>query len=217
MNFRFFASMVATLFFACPWMARAEPPAPAQFSATAEIYELPQAEAVAWQEKYDLAPGPDRRQMVRALRAGGSDVVKTVGFARRVCVADKPSTVETVEEYRYPTHFVAKDGFAVPSDFEITKLGCTMTLKVSASKSGPLLDVDADIHDVSLFDTQHYAASKIDQPGSIAQPDFSRHAVSTHFQLTANEPKLVGVYSPYHDEKAAPVLRLVFVTVGPER
>lgn len=209
------ACVVAILILAHPRIARAEPPS--QVNATVEIYELPQPEAITWQEKYEKASDAERQKLIHDLRVENFGEVKTIGFAHRLCTVNESSTVETVEMYHYPTHFETKDGFASPSDFEMNKIGCTMTLKVAAAKDENRFAVDTNIRDVALLATQRYPASKTDQPGSIEQPAFAFHSITTRFQLAANVPKLVSVYSPYRDDKSAHVLRLVFVTVGPDR
>ena len=70
---------------------------------------------------------------------------------------------------------------------------------------------------MALFLTQRYSASKTDQPGSIEQPVFTTQKISTRFQLVSGVSKLISVYAPYKDEKAPAVLRLVFVTIRPDR
>ncbi len=215
MALRLLAFALGTFVFARPWTMLAAPPA--QVSATVEIYELPQAEAIAWQEKYEKASDSDRQKLIHDLRVENFGEVKTVGFGYRLCTMNEQSTVETVEMYRYPTRFETKDGFASPSEFEMNKIGCTMTLKILPANDENHFAVDTNIRDVALLNTQRYPASKTDQPGSIEQPNFAVNSVTSRFQLTAGVPKLVSIYSPYHDEKTAHALRLVFATVGPDR
>ena len=127
---------------------------PGQVDAGVEIYELPQAEAVAWQKTFEESAEPDPQKLVSQLRAGATSQARTIGLGQRTCALDEPSTVATVEQYRYPTAFETKDGFATPSSFEITNVGCTMTLKITVGGEDHSFAVETDIRDVALLLTQ---------------------------------------------------------------
>ena len=199
-------------------VCRAADPSPGQVNACVEIYELPQAKAVAWQKMFDEASDADHRKLVLDLRAAkSSDDARTVGFGQRLCRLNDKSTVETVELYRYPTEFSNKDGFASPTSFEVNKVGCTMTLEISPAGPENVYAVNVNIRDVALLSTARYAASKADRPGSIEQPVFSTQTITTQFQLAAGVPKLVGVYAPFKGDQDTGLRRMVFVTVSPER
>ena len=196
----------------CP---AAEPPL--QVDVSIEIYELPQAKAVVWQKAFEDGSEQERQKFLADLRAKAIEGARTIGVGQRVCTLNNSSTVETVELYRYPTEFTTKDGFASPSAFEVNKVGCTMTVEVTSTEQSDTFAVDTNIRDVALLTTQHYAASKTDQPGSIEQPVFASQTVVTRFRAISGVSKLVSVYSPHKDDKSLDALRLVFVTVRPDR
>jgi hypothetical protein len=194
------------------------------------------------QKAFSQGTDAERTNIIQNLRKGGNGVpgVKTVAVGEASCQARRPAQVNSIEEYKYPVEFDPRGGTAVPTAFETRNIGVTTALTIANPGADGSYSVDMDTRDVVLNKTDHYKVSATDQNGSMPQPIFTTGEVKTRIDLMPGVTKLVGSYSPYKDTNAparlkddagdvfvktdstsaAPditVLRLVFVTVQPEK
>ncbi len=189
-----------------------------QVSASVEVYELPKTEAFALQKAFADAPDAGRVDILTKLRNGLSPAdVKTIAFGQRACETGQISLVSSIKEYRYPTEFDNAGGQAFASAFETRNLGCTMELNISPPDKDGTYSTGIKVSTVDLAATDRYHASNTDIVGTITQPIFTSEKINTQVRLTFGIPKLLATYSPARDGAAGNVLRLVFVTVQPDR
>jgi hypothetical protein len=197
--------------------AKAAPPI--QVNASVEIYELTKPQAFSIQDAFAGGSDTERKNILLKLRDGVfPKAARTIGLAQRACETGQTSDVSCIREYRYPTEFdTDKSGMAIPTAFETRNLGWGMSLNVSEPGKDGDYSVVIEVDTVALESTAHYSASKADVKGGITQPIFTNEQIMTRVRMMPGIPKLVGMYSPFKDDKTGDVLRLVFVTVQPDK
>jgi hypothetical protein len=192
---------------------------PIQLDVTVEVYEFTKLQAFSVQKAFAEGTDSERKTILLKIRDGwypGS--VTSVAFGERSCETGQTSEVSSIQEYRYPTEFNDdKSGMAIPTGFETRNLGTMMLLNVSPPGEDGGYLAGVQINTVGLESTAHYSASKADSQGSITQPIFTTERIITNLRLTPGVPKLVGAYAPFSDDTVKSVLRLVFVTIQPDR
>jgi hypothetical protein len=125
------------------------------------------------------------------------------------------ATIEIIREYRYPTEFAFKNGFAMPMAFETRNIGTTAELEALRAPDGKTWDV------MTVFQLVHLAEVKIYGQGFLAveQPIFSTRKLSTRVTLQPGVPRFVGVVGPdpqVDGQSKEPVRIVILTAVVPE-
>ena len=97
-------------------------------------------------------------------------------------------------------------------------MGNSIQLKVSSGEKDGSFSIETRIQTVEFDGNVTFALSKAEPKGGFEQPFFLTGGITTQLKVTAGVPKLVGTYSPYkQDNKTGNVVRLVFLTIRPEK
>ena len=189
-----------------------------QLNLSVEIYEMPNASAFAVQKVFATGTEAQRKALAQKLREksfpGG---FKSLVILKGNALVGQRISLGTPTEKRYATEFTTGAAAPAPTAYQVRKLGWMAEFEATMSKDAVRYDFAAAIQFTQQDGSAHFRLTGGGQTGNMEQPYFAGQKCVISGTVSAGEPELAAIYTPFREGLPATSLGVIILTVSPTK